>query len=356
MRTTLTHKENFLRAVKCKGPEWIPIVFDMFPAVKAKNRDAMLELFRAHPLIFDPAEIESFDAWRSDPFLLAGELTDCWGCGWHNASEGNLGYVVHHPLEDWSALDSLEVPDPMEQEDWEQNKATADERRSAGELVHGGTPVGSGGFFDRLQFLRGLDNLLADFALDPPQLRTLIDIVLEYNMKAINKWMEIGCDIMHFHGDLATQRGLMMSPDTFRKHVKPAYMEMCQACRKNGVHVHYSCDGNLLEIVDDLVECGVTIHDPQVRANGIDAIAKHYNGKLCPMVDIDEQMLPFCTPQDIEDQMCEIKAKVGSPDGGLIFYASPSDDVPFENIEAICTAWEKHRFVNHSGSDLYFLL
>jgi len=345
MKTTLTNRENFLRAVESKSPEWIPIVYDMYPAAKARHRDAMMALFRAHPLIFEPEEIEGFDGWRHNPFLLAGECTDCWGCGWRNASEGNLGYVVHHPLEDWSALDSLNIPDPMEQEDWEQNRATAEQRRRDGRLVHGGTPVESGGFFDRLQFLRGIDNLLADFALDPPQLGRLIDIVLEYNMKAIGAWMEIGVDIMHFHGDLATQRGLMISPETFRKYIKPAYKQMFQACREHGAHVHYSCDGNLLDVVDDLVECGATMHDPQVRANGIDAIAEHYNGKLCPMVDIDEQMLPFCTPQDIEDQMLDIKTKVGSPEGGLIFFASPSDDVPFENIEAICTAWEKHRFL-----------
>ncbi|NQT94066.1 MAG: hypothetical protein HQ559_14990 [Lentisphaerae bacterium] len=326
-----------------RGPEWIPIVFDMFPAVKIRHGDALKDLLRAHPLVFEAHEIEAFDDWRSNPLVLAGTYTDCWGCGWHNACEGNLGYVVDHPLADWSALDTFRVPDPLEQEDWQQNRAMAEERRRAGQLVHGGTPIESGGFFDRLQFLRGLDNLLADFALDPPRLQTLIDIVLEYNLKAINKWMEIGVDVMHFHGDLATQRGPMMSPDTFRKYVKPAYEEMFQACRRNGAHVHYSCDGNLLDLVDDLVECGVTIHDPQVRANGIDAIAETYNGKLCAMVDIDEQMLPFCTPQDIDDQVREIIAKVGSPEGGLILFACPTEDVPLENIEAICVAWENYR-------------
>ena len=150
---------------------------------------------------------------------------------------------------------------------------------------------------------------------------------------------------MHFHGDFATQRGLMMSPEIFRKFLKSGYMEMFQTCRRRGAHVHYSCDGNLLEIVDDLIECGVSCHDPQVGANGIDAIAENYKGKLCAMVDIDEQMLPFCKPADIEDQVAEIISKVGSPEGGLVVYACPSEDVPLENIEAICSAWEKHRFL-----------
>ena len=83
-----------------------------------------------------------------------------------------------------------------------------------------------------------------------------------------------------------------------------------------------------------------------IGANTIDGIAKAYKGKLCAMVDIDEQMLPFCSPDDIDRQIREIVEKVGSPEGGLIIYAIPSEDVPLENIEAICSGWEKYCFYN----------
>ena len=204
--------------------------------------------------------------------------------------------------------------------------------------------VSHGGFFDRLQFLRGLENLLIDFMTESVELDNLIEVVLDYNMKYIKKWLELEVDVMWFHGDIGTQNGLMISPRTFRKYLKPAYMKMFQACRKEGVHVWYSCDGNILELVDDLIECGVSIHDPQVRANTIDGIAKAYKGKLCPLVDIDEQMLPFCKPEDIDNQFKEIVEKVGSSEGGLMIYAIPSMDVPLENIEALCSSWERHCF------------
>ena len=85
-------------------------------------------------------------------------------------------------------------------------------------------------FFDRLQFLRGFENLMLDFATDPPELTRLIELVLENNMAFVSKWLEIGVDVMCFHSDIATQRGLMISPDTFRKYLKPAYQEMFGAC------------------------------------------------------------------------------------------------------------------------------
>jgi hypothetical protein len=79
-----------------------------------------------------------------------------------------------------------------------------------------------------------------------------------------------------------------------------------------------------------------------VRVNTVDGIARSYRGKLCAMVDIDEQMLPFCSIGDIDWQIEAIVKKMGAPDGGLMIYAIPSEDVPLENIEALCYGWEKH--------------
>jgi hypothetical protein len=53
-------------------------------------------------------------------------------------------------------------------------------------------------------------------------------------------------------------------------------------------------------------------------------------------------MLPFCTPEDIIAQENEIIQRLADPAGGLMLFASPSRDVPLENIEALCTAWEKY--------------
>jgi uroporphyrinogen decarboxylase len=195
-------------------------------------------------------------------------------------------------------------------------------------------------------FLRGYENLMTDLLEEPPQLLRLIDMLLEYNMDYMRRWLDIGVDVVWHHGDIGSQRGPAIAPDTFRKFLKPAYKEMFQACRRSGAHVWYSSDGNLLALVDDLVECGVSIHDPQVRPNTIDGIGQHYRDKLCALVDIDEQMLPFATPEQIDKQVEEIVAKVGAPEGGLMLFAIPSQDVPLENIEALYLAWETHCFYN----------
>ncbi len=344
---TISERDNFLRAVEWRNPQWIPIKFEMFPAVWKKYGNELIEVVRRHPLIFDDSG-EGEKIWFDDKdplFKYRTYYEDDWGCVWYNLRDGNLGQVVKHPLADWNDLGRIKIPDPVKQINWDSLKAIADEAKKR-DLPVIGEPESFAqvGFFDRLQFLRGLENLLVDFITEPPQLNRLIEIVLDYNMKYINKYLEIGVDVLWFHGDIGSQNGLMFSPAVFRKFLKPAYKKMFLTCRKAGVHVWYSSDGNLLEIVDDLVECGISIHDPQVRPNTVDGIANAYSGKLCALVDIDEQMLPFCVPRDIEMQIKEIIEKAGSPEGGLMIYAIPSEDVPLENIEAMCTGWEKHCF------------
>jgi uroporphyrinogen-III decarboxylase len=340
----VTSRENFIRAIEFRNPEWTPIVFELLPALWKKHGSDLEELVFRYPQIFEGYEKGQMTAEETDPLYIEGSrFRDDWGCLWYNVQDGILGQVVEHPLTNWKDLHSLKVPDPVRQADWHHLKEEKKRERDAGLPVIGfPQSFAHGGFFDRLQFLRGLENLLVDFITDPPELQELIEIVLDYNMKYIGQWLNVGIDVIWFHGDLGTQKGLLLSPATFRKWLKPSYARMFQTCRKEGVHVWYSSDGNILEIVDDLIDCGVSLHDPQVRANTVEGIGRAYKGRLCPLVDIDEQMLPYCTPEDIEGQVRKITETVGSPEGGLMLYAAPSRDVPLRNIEAICKAWKKY--------------
>jgi len=345
---TISDGENFLRAVEFRNPEWIPIRFIIFPGIWERYGKDLRDLFLAHPLI-------GGELWRgygqkiTDPMFIEGAtFTDYWGCVWHNAQAGIIGRVIKNPLADWKAFETFKAPDPAEEYNWDRLKQGIEELREKGLPVIGSMETFSqGGFFDRMIALRGYENLLMDFMDEPPQLSKMIDMLLDYNIKYIKKWIEIGPDILWHHGDIGSQHGLMISPETFRKYLKPAYKEMFLPCRKAGIHVWKSSDGNVLDVVDDFVECGISVHDPQVGANTIDDIASHYKGKLCACADLDRQMLPFCTPEDINQQIKEIVEKVSSPEGGLMINAE-LNDVPLENAEAIITAWEEHCFYNWS--------
>ncbi len=146
---------------------------------------------------------------------------------------------------------------------------------------------------------------------------------------------------MHAGDDLGLQKSLPMSPAAWRKYIKPSYMRIFQPCRDADIPVGLHTDGHILEIIPDLIEAGVRLLNPQIRANGLDGLREVARGKVALDQDLDRQLFPFATPSEIEDHIGEVFEALYMPEGGLMLYAECEPDVPLENIDAICTALER---------------
>jgi len=344
----MSERENFIRTLTFDNPQWIPTTewMDFYPATWAKYREDLEELVLRFPLVFGDYQRRSTGFDEPSQAYREGYTTDAWGCVWYTApgQGGLLGQVEKPALADWETLSKYEPPGPDKNEwgetlDWEEIRTDIETQRDLGKLTWG-----NGGYlFDRLYYLRGFENLMIDFATDAPQLPRLIEMVTDRTMEVVNKWLTIGVDVMAFHTDIASQQSLMISPGDFRRYIKPMFKALFTACRDAGTHVYLSSDGRMLDIVDDLIECGVSVHDPEVGANTLEGIARAYKGKMCAMVYIDPQKLPFWKPDQIRAHVREIVTQVGSPDGGLVLAAWPTPDVPLENIEAMALAIEEYR-------------
>ena len=277
-------KENFLRTLEFRKPQWIPYRVVLTWPMWHKYREDLEELILRHPKVFGDYKkgSRSFDN-DPGPRRRKGEyFRDSWGCLWYNRQHGLVGQVVESPLADWKALDTYQPPDPLKyspigERDWNKIEKDLEDRKKRGLLIK----ANGESLFDRLCSLRGMENLMIDIATDDPHLPQLIDMLTEYEMRLVQKWLSIGVDAIWFHTDIGMQDRLMMSPGKFRKYIKPMFEQIFLPCRNAGVHVLLSSDGNLLEIVGDLVECGVSSHDPQLRANTLAGIVKFYKGKMC---------------------------------------------------------------------------
>jgi uroporphyrinogen decarboxylase len=348
---SITSRENYLKTLEFNYPEWVPAEIEFAPATWHKYRKDLERLLLRHPLVFEHFREDSIDYDELNPAYHEGEYyRDNWGCLWYNTGEGMEGQVVENPLENWDALDSFQVPDPRIRPDplrkpdsgepnWNDIRRSIEMKRKRGEVLMGDGER----LFDRLYFLRGFENLMVDIATDDPHLPKLIDMVKEYELKLIQKWTEIDVDLIMFHTDIGTQHGLMISPEKFRRYIKPLFSSVCAACKNEGIHPYVSSDGRLLEIVDDLAECGFSMHDPQVGANTIEGIARAYKGRMCIKLDFDRQKLPFWSIAQIEQHVADVVRQLGSPEGGLILWTWITPDIPLENIEALASAIEHYR-------------
>jgi uroporphyrinogen decarboxylase len=102
-------------------------------------------------------------------------------------------------------------------------------------------------------------------------------------------------------------------------------------------------DGDIRDLVDDLVVSGVDVLNLQDLVNGIDWIAAHLKGRVCIDLDIDRQSVTrFGNPAQIDALIREEIEKLGSPQGGLMMIYGLYPGVPLENVTALMDALERY--------------
>lgn len=332
--------ENTLRAVRFERPDWIPMTFHINDACwNHYERDALLSLVEAHPMLFPslPQPIEyDLDARCDAPY------TDPWGCIWETIEDGITGSVTTHPLADWEWFADYKPPNPQETNgmfptDWEaiRNSLQSGEINRV-ELPHGHT-------FLRLLYIRSYENLMFDMAMEEPRLTELCEMIEQFNIAVIKKFIESGARWIGYPEDLGMQRGPMLSPAHFRKYIKPTYQRLMQPARDAGCIVHMHSDGDIRDLADDLTAGGVDVLNLQDLVNELDWIEARLAGKVCIDLDIDRQSVTrFGTPAEIDALIRDEVQRLGSREGGLMMIYGLYPDVPLENVAALMDAMERY--------------
>lgn len=331
---------NYLKTIYFDHPDWTPCRVSLMPATWMKYRERLEELVLRYPRLFPGFEAGSkdYDA-LNDLLYEPGQHTDCWGCVWDNVEPGLSSIVVHEPLQDWGNMETWTPPDPIRDDDFGPRDWAAAAQHIRKAKARGDVASGSGvrhGFmYMRLYYLRGFENLMMDLATGDPRLDDLIEIVVDYNATVINEYVKLGLEQVSTGDDLGLQKSLPISPAMWRRVLKPCFSRIYAPCRERDIPVRMHTDGHILEIIPDLVDTGVRVINPQIRANGLPGLVE-LKGSVTIDIDLDRQLFPFATPEQIERHIHEVYDALYMPEGGLLVNAECEPDVPLENIEAIC--------------------
>ncbi|RKY00301.1 hypothetical protein DRP77_11700 [Candidatus Poribacteria bacterium] len=327
-------KEKFLKEVSLQGDGIVRSRVSITYPVWKEYGEALNELQGLSPHV-------SVGIARSPSHPAYHEATDRWGCKWIYPLEALDGQCVGHPIESWADLDKYRPPDPERFTNWEEAKRRVEEAKSKGRVAWGHTEHGF--LYLRLTYLRGFENFMMDVAEGRPELDRLIGMIEEFWLEVVRRWIEIGVDAINFGDDLGLQNSLPISPDAWRRYIKPSYKRIFSYCRQNGVHVYLHTDGYIVDIIPDLIECGVSILNPQDLVNGLDNIEKLAKGRVFIDLDIDRQKITvFGTPEEVEEHVLNCIKKLGSPKGGLSLIWGVYPPTPLENIKAAVEAMGKY--------------
>lgn len=342
-------KSNIYRAIFFEKPDIIPMNFCISAACwHHYPQEWLVEQMLGHPILFPdfkPPKLPYTPEYalcqrKDEPY------TDDFGCVWYTPDDGITGTVKKHPLENWDAFAEYRFPNPEKcmgigPIDWADIKKGIEKKHENGGFAWGG--LRHGHTFLQLQDLRGYTNLLYDMEDEEPLLGKLIEGVEEFNHFIIKRYVEYGVDIVSFPEDLGMQIGPMLSPDNFKKYIKPSYQRMMKTVRDKGLPVHMHSDGDIRLLADDIVDSGVVAINLQDLVNGVDWIRDRFRGKICVDLDIDRQNVTvFGTPKEIDELIRYEVESLACPDGGLTMVFGLYPGTPLENVKAVMDAMERY--------------
>jgi uroporphyrinogen-III decarboxylase len=194
--------------------------------------------------------------------------------------------------------------------------------------------------FETAWALRGLEQLLMDFVVNPELADRILDIPYQYHFTAAKRLVQMGVDMIWIGDDVGGQHGMVISPDHWRRFLKPRFAEFISTLKDMNpdVKIAYHSDGNIYPIIPELIEIGLDVLNPVQPASMDPAKLKgEYGDRLCFWGSIDEQQtLPFGSPDDVKREVLTRLHTLGRG-GGLIL--GPTHhvqlDTPMENFWAM---------------------
>ena len=140
--------------------------------------------------------------------------------------------------------------------------------------------------------------------------------------------------------DFSTQRGMMISPEAWRKFLKPTYKRLFELVKSYNLKVWFHSCGSFRQVLPDLVDMGMDIWETvQAHLEGNDPreLKDEFGKHLTFFGAINcQQTLPFGSTEDVRREVRE-RIRILGRNGGYICGPDHSiqANMPWENLVAM---------------------
>ncbi len=339
----ISSKERVLAAVDHEVTDRVPLTFDAEP-----------EVYNAlHQHLGTTSKEDLFDRLHADTWILLPknfvytedqedcvEKTAIWGYKLRSTpySGGTYDSVSINPLagkDDLQDIDNHPWPDSgaLDFAHFSAEAAAHQDRATIG--------VFTWGAFHIACIVRGMEDLLIDFAVRKPYAHHLLDTIAQRMYAYLDQMLEEhgeGMDIVYMCDDYCSQRGPLFSPKMFEEFIMPYLTVVADRVHRHGKRFLLHVCGSVRPLLPMIIEAGVDILEPiQTRAAGMEpaALKRDFGQQLCFYGGVDlQETLCKGTPQQVAAEVAYLIDILGQ-DGGYILgpgHTYIQVDAPLENI------------------------
>ena len=373
---SLSHRERVVNALNHEDTDRPPIDFGGGPATQI-HPDAYEALL--NHLGFEPESVEqglkgSFQALipsekvlrhfdidvrgigpggsDSRPNVQLDDMTyrDEWEVVWKKAFDRAPYINVDGPLQKLlgpkpSSLDEFAWPDPSDPGRIRGLRERTEKLRN--ESDHAIVMNLGNTTFALSQRLRGFAELLEDLILNESYASALMERVTDVVCGIAEATLaEIGdlVECVSSADDMGVQTQPFMSPDLYRRLVKPHHKRLVEAIRRHtDAKVILHSDGAVAPLLADYIDCGIQVLNPvQTNATGMSGedLNREFGKDLCFWGGIDTQeVLPHGTPEVVAAEVAARRKDLGESGGWVVASVhNIQAEVPPENVVAMFDA------------------
>jgi len=331
------YEEKLVRlqnTLSCREPDRIPL-FDLFwkefldKWSKEKNESNIYEYYDMDLILcvpnFDP-KVKSFELIESGKDYSI--FKSGFGCTLKKADYSPMPGYLDFSVKSAEEYDDFILEDPSDERRYFQQSANI--LSSAGDVF-----VPS--FYDQLQAfkgkiptmglvlegqeimwrIRGMEEFFVDLMLEKEKTKKFLGRLEEYAIQIGLNQIKMGVDFMFIGGDIAYDKGMFFSPDTWRFFFKPFLANMCREFKraKPDIRLIYHGCGNAVAVFDELIECGIDAYQTLEVKAGLDVIElkKKYGNRLAFIGNIDAANV---LPGDMETMKKDVLRRLNAAKGG----------------------------------------
>jgi uroporphyrinogen decarboxylase len=348
----MTSRARVLTALKGGTPDRVPVWEYLFSlkhqqevmGYRTELYDGKTQVHMAAKLGLDVvwAPVNGFCGIEDEPHALNEVYRDEWGVtyrknGWPIIAQIDTPIKTR---EDWSAYKMPPVDTPGRLKILKDVTSANDHDLAvvAGFL---------GPFTMMTWYLMDFETLSVSLFIDPDLVHEMTNAFVDWALGAAKlAFAAGGVDAFHISDDWGATSGLLISPDQFREFFIGPFGRLVKGLKSYGVPVIMHNDGNLWDILDDLVATGIDAYHPVEKAASMDLakVKLRYRGKVCPIGNVNNKTTMVTgTREDVIQETLEC-LKVGAPGGGYMLSTDHSlhDDIPLENAKALIETVMKH--------------
>lgn len=149
--------------------------------------------------------------------------------------------------------------------------------------------------------------------------------------------IEAGAEIIFMCADYCFNDGPFLSPSMFRRFVTPYLTQVVEAIHQAGAYACKHTDGDIMPILDQLVESGIdALHslDPMAGVD-IAQVKQQYGHRICLIGNVNCALVQAGTKEQVRESATYCLEHGGVQQGGYVYATSNCifQGVPIENYE-----------------------